>query len=115
MSKKSDAGRPLPAWMDDESMLRRILLMRRDGRHVKEIQKSCSITCGQWSRVRTVAREGVHIGDKAVADAFFTRFDAVAESEPLFSPSRGKRRAHEIEGWKLDGPAMTPADAEEEA
>ena len=109
----------LPRWMKDEDMLRRMLAMRRDGASLDSLRKACGATGAEWSRARAVARHSRHRGDKAVAEAFFARFDSYAVSRygqaPMFSPEDGARLARDIARWTINGPSLTVGEAEAEA
>ena len=106
----------LPGWMKDEDMLRRILLLRRDGHSLESLFKLCGITKSEWARTRAAARHSKFPGDKVVAKAFCDRFDTLGARlsagpvRALFTPESGKLLAKSIAKWRLDGPAPSEGD-----
>ena len=96
----------LPKWMEDEAMLRRILMMRRDGTAMSRILEVCGIPNSQWSRVRRAAKCSPYPGDKLVATAFTKMFDSYPNvkppAPPMFDEKRAAKWVKEMAAWNLD-------------
>ena len=111
----------LPTWFRDEDMLRRILLLRRDGHSIEAMCRACKISRTGFTRIRKVAEgNGRHPAERAPAAAFMARFNAypappggTRKLGPLFTPEEGKALAADIARWKLNGAALTPEEADE--
>ena len=120
MSKKGgQAGHYLPSWFRDEDMLRRILLMRRDGRSLAEIFKTCGISRAGYDAVRRAARSSRFPGNRVWAAAWVKLMDECARTAPRgyltpVSEEDGKLLAENMLNWKLTGFGPVPGEEDDE-
>ena len=97
----------LPEWALDEDMLRRVLILRARRMPLAKLLAECGISENEWNRLRRVAKHSSFAGDRAVATAFLTRFDAIpcpkpsTLVQPRFTDEEGRLLAEDIERWKL--------------